>query len=115
MTRPNDAFIWNLVHTWPELDDVVRYNLEEAGGVLLPHLVLSDVMRWLVDHLHDDREECEALLAWIGHQYDAASDEVKDLIAVSGVEMLPDPDEPGGAELRAMLPPNLRGLDPWLI
>ncbi|WP_434173892.1 hypothetical protein, partial [Streptococcus pyogenes] len=35
------------------------------------------------------------------------------MIALSGVEALPHPAEPAAAALRAMLPENLRDLDPW--
>ena len=34
------------------------------------------------------------------------------MIAVSGIEMIPNPGEPG-SELRDLLGPNLRALDPW--
>lgn len=39
-------------------------------------------------------------------------DDVRGLIAVSGVQMIPDPDQPG-SEPRKWLGDSLREVDPW--
>lgn len=107
------TFIRQLVQQWPELGKIYDEQVRDAGGEVLAHLILSDIMRWAASHFVDQRETCVEILDWMGSRYPDAPDLVKDLIAVSGVEMLPDPHEPGGLELREMLPAVLRGLDPW--
>lgn len=106
-------FIRQLVKRWPELGKIYDEQVRDAGGEVLAHLILSDIMRWAGRHFVDQRGTCVEILDWMGGQYPDAPGLVKDLIAVSGIEMLPDPHEPGGLELREMLPDVLRELDPW--
>ncbi|GAA4996541.1 hypothetical protein GCM10023317_26220 [Actinopolymorpha pittospori] len=52
------------------------------------------------------------IIASLEHAFDRGSDDVPGLTAVSGVEMIPDPGQPG-SELREFLGPRLRNLAPW--
>jgi hypothetical protein len=52
------------------------------------------------------------VFAWLEAEFVRGPDDVRDLIGVSGVEIIPDPGEPG-SELRALLGPALRTADPW--
>ncbi|MCC2317038.1 DUF7674 family protein [Cellulomonas chengniuliangii] len=103
----------SLAQKWTKLDPILQDNLAETDGEPLPHLILSDMVRWMEAHFGTDLKMCVEVWDWLGEQYLRGDDSVKNLIAVSGIEMLPDPDEPGGAELRAILPRYLLELDPW--
>ena len=79
---------------------------------LLPHLVMGDVVRWMVAHSESDLESCVGLLNFMEYQVVNGADDVQELIVVSGVENIPDPGD-AGADLRKYLGPVLRSYDPW--
>lgn len=112
MSASTVALIGALCYSHRELLPVLSAHLDENDGEVLPHLVLSDVVRWLVDH-RDNQEACAAAWSWLEDAYLQGDEDEKDLVVVSGVEMIPDPDEPG-SEFRELLGPELRAMDPWL-
>lgn len=79
---------------------------------MFPHLVMADIVRWLVDHRDSDPGVCRSVMEWLEGAFARGPDDVRGMLAVSGVEMIPDPGQPG-AELRDLLGPALRGVDPW--
>jgi hypothetical protein len=101
-----------LVYTYPELLPVLSEHLDANDGEYLPHVLLPDIVRWLATHVASERETCELILGWLGDAYRRGPDDVRDLIVVSGIEMIPDPGQPG-SELRGLLGPTLAPLDPW--
>jgi len=92
----------------PALDE----HLSDNDGELLPHLVMADFFRWLVAHHEARPGACADVLAQLEAEFAAGPDEVRGLIAVSGVEMIPDPGQPG-SELTALLGPGLASVDSW--
>jgi hypothetical protein len=80
---------------------------------VLPHLVLSDVIRWLVAHRDTHPGVCRGVLGWLEDAFQRGPGDVRGLIALGGVEMIPDPGQPG-SELRDLLGPRLSEHDPWL-
>ena len=56
-------------------------------------------------------EVVRSVLNWPEGAYERGDDDVRDVIAISGVEMIPDPGT-DGAELRR-LGPHLSSVDPW--
>jgi hypothetical protein len=84
----------------------------DNGGEVLPHLVMADVIRWLVVNEHARPEVCRSVLAWMEHRFRVGPESVRGMIAVSGVEMIPDPGQPGSG-LRTPLGASLRSADPW--
>lgn len=110
--KPTVSLLVRMADRWTAIDPILQENIE-ADGEILPHLVLADVTRWIASHIAQQHAECGEMLEWLGAEYEAGGSEVKDLIAVSAVEMIPDPGEPGADEMRALLPEVLRGLDPW--
>lgn len=112
MTASTVALVGGLCHRHRVLLPMLAEHLEDNDGEVLPHLVMSDAVRWLVAH-RDEQKTCEGIWAWLEVAYRDGDEEEKDLVAVSGVEMIPDPGQPG-SELRGMLGPVLRGVDPWL-
>lgn len=112
MSAATEAAIEQLVAAHPDLAPVLAEHLEDNFGEMLPHLVMADVVRWLVAHRDSDAAVCASVLAWMETGFSEGPEDVRGLIAVSGVELIPDPGEPG-SELRDMLGPALRGVDPW--
>jgi len=102
-----------MARLWAPLARLYRDNVHDMDGQVLPHLVLSEYVDWMGHNVQDDHESCAEMWDWLGRCYDEMDDDVRNLICVSGVEMLPDPSEPAGRLLRALLPTNLRALDPW--
>ncbi|MBU4214937.1 MAG: hypothetical protein KJ792_09805 [Actinobacteria bacterium] len=113
MSGSTVAAIGALVDSHRELTPLLDAHLADNDGEFLPHLVLAEIVRWLVAHLGTLPETCRSILNWLEWEYVRGPEDVRELIAVSGVEMIPDPGQ-WGAELRNLLGPELRKLDPWL-
>ena len=111
MSASTVALIGGLCHQYRALLPVLAEHLEDNDGEVLPHLVMSDVVRWLVAR-RNDRTTCQEVWNWLENAYQQGDDDEKDLVAVSAVEMIPNPGEPG-SEFRGLLGPALREVDPW--
>lgn len=112
MSASTKDTINRLISSHSDLAPILEESLEDNEGELLPHLVLADVMRWLAEYLGSEPETCRSILDWLEREYERGLEDVRGLITVSGVEMIPDPGQPGSA-LRDWLGPALRRLDPW--
>ncbi|MDP5228193.1 MULTISPECIES: hypothetical protein [Arthrobacter] len=110
----NVASIGALIHEFPELTEILQESLEDNEGQVLAHLIMADVFRWMAAHVENDRSACQSIVNWLEREFERGPDEVKNLIIVSGVELIPDPGDTG-AELRDMLGPLLKSMDPWII
>jgi len=106
-----ECAIRNLVAQFPMLVPILEENIKDNGEVL-PHLVMSDIVRWMAEHAQTDRDVCRGVMEWMEEQMVDGKEAVQNMVAVSGVEMLPDPGEPGDV-LRTFLGPELRNDDPW--
>lgn len=113
MSANTVAAVGALIDAHRDLMPVLEEHLIDNEGEVLPHLVLADVIRWLVDHRLSHPDTCSSVLAWLEREYVDGAEDVRGLITVSGVVMIPDPGQPG-AELRDLLGPALRDVDPWL-
>lgn len=112
MSAATVAFIGALVYANRELIPVLREQLLDNDNQVLPHLVMADIFRWLVVRQAEEPAAIPSVLDWLEIAYIEGDEDVRDVIAVSGVEMIPDPGEKG-AELRTLLGPNLSAVDPW--
>lgn len=112
MSAATVAAIGSLIDSHRELLPVLEEHLEDNEGEVLPHLVMADVMRWLVAHRASEPQVCQSVVDWLERRFLTGPDDVRGLIAVSGVEMIPEPGQPG-SELRELLGPALREVDPW--
>lgn len=112
MSGSTVAAIGALVDAHRELIPILDEHLDDNEGQVLPHLVLADVVRWVVAHRHSHPDVCRAIFEWIEQEYRRGPEEVRGMITVSGVAMIPDPGQPG-SELRDLLGPALREADPW--
>jgi hypothetical protein len=106
------AAIGALLDAHRQLVPILEEHLIDNEGEVLPHLVMADVVRWMVEHRTSHPEVCRSVVAWLEEEFRRGPEEVRGLITVSGVEMIPDPGQPG-AELRELLGPVLREVDPW--
>lgn len=113
MSANTVATIGALIHAHRTLLPVLEEHLTDNEGEVLPHLVLADAVRWLVEHRTTHQDVCRSVLAWLEQEFVDGPEDVRGLITVSGVVMIPDPGQPG-AELRDLLGPKLREVDPWL-
>lgn len=107
------AAVGALIYTHQQLMPILDEHLVDNDGEVLPHLVMADIIRWMVGHYDTDLKTCQSVLEWLDAEYVRGPADVRALITVSGVEMIPDPGRPG-SELRETLGPALRKADPWL-
>lgn len=113
MSASTIAAIGALVDEYRELTPILAESLEDNEGEVLPHIVMAEVMRWLGSRVASDPDICRSILGWLEREYERGPEDVQGLITVSGVEMIPDPGQPG-SDLRKLLGPTLRIVDPWL-
>ena len=112
MSASTVAAIGALIDAHRQLLPIRDEYLIDNEGVVLPHLVLADVIRWLTDHRASDPDLCRSVIQWMEGEFLKGPEDVHGLITVSGVEVIPDPGQPGSA-LRGLLGPALREVDPW--
>jgi hypothetical protein len=72
MSASTLAAIGALVDACRELTPVLAEHLVDNDGELLPHLVMADIVRWLVDHLDTDPAACQSILEWLEREYTRA-------------------------------------------
>lgn len=113
MSADTVAAIGALIYAHRDLLPVLEEHLADNEGEVLPTVVLDDVVRWLVKHRASHLDVCRSVFAWLERELVDGSEAVRGLITVSGIVMIPDPGQPG-AELRDLLGPRLREVDPWL-
>lgn len=113
MSAATIATIGALIEAHPPLAVILDEHIVDNDGEVLPHLVMADVMRLLVQNHKKHPAMCRSVLDWLEREYTRGPEDVQGLIALSGVEMIPDPGE-HGAELREMLGPELHKVDPWI-
>jgi len=112
MSASTIAAIGALVDRYRQLIPLLEEHLDDNSGEVLPHLVMADIVRWLAAHVDSQPDICRSILDWLGCEYERGPEDVRGMIVVSGVEMIPDPGQPGSA-LRGMLGPALTSVDPW--
>lgn len=111
MSASTVALVGALCHSHRELLPLLSAHLADNEGEVLPHLLLADVVRWLVEH-RTQSAKCQEIWTWLEDAYVRGDGDEQDLVAASAVEMIPDPGQPG-ADMRDMLGSVLRTIDPW--
>ncbi|WP_345449709.1 hypothetical protein, partial [Microbacterium fluvii] len=79
-----------LVYQNPALIPLLEEHLNDNDGVVLPHLLLSDIVRWMVQNESSEFTVVHSVMSWWGRAYNDGPEDVRELIVVSGVEMIPD-------------------------
>lgn len=110
MNSATEDFVEALANRFPALLIILEEHLEDQYGETLPHVYLGEVTRWLVERLRtagaSDRDLLE-ILTFLERAFGGSEDEVQDLIAVSFLENLPRPGEPGSG-IRSLVGPLMR-------
>lgn len=112
VSAASTAAVGALIDAHRDLLPVLEEHFIDNEGEVSPHPVLGDVIRWLIVHRDSHPRVVDRVsTGWRTNM--RGPQEVRGLIIVSGAEMIPDPGMQG-AELRELLGPELRRVDPWL-
>jgi hypothetical protein len=106
MTTEAD-FTHRLTAEVPELQPLLDEHLADQEGELLPYLLMGDVAQWLHEHTLTEPRRVSEVLRWIEGEFVRGDFDVRNLIDVGIVEMLPA--VPEGATVLDLLGPELRG------
>ena len=101
-----DDFTQRLVEEAPELRPLLAEHLADQEGELLPYLLMGDIAQWLHEHSTTHAARVAEILAWLEGQFTIGDFDVRNLIDVGIVEMLPA--VPDGATVLDLLGPELR-------
>ena len=107
------SFVRSMVARFSKLKALLAGHIEDNEGEILPHVFFGDLTRYVVSLAlaaggaelpltHD----LHAILEYLEEAYASGGDEVQELIAVSFLENLPRPAEPG-AWIREIVGPSL--------
>lgn len=101
------TFIGRLCCRFPEFIPLLQEH-RNTYGVLLPHVLMGDITRWVIQRFHADASDVTLrdVLDFIEEAFDGANAEVRELIAASFLENLPRPGQ-SDAGVRALLGPAL--------
>ena len=95
-----------LVEVAPELKPALDEHLADQEGELLPYVFGYEVAKWLDAAATANRERASTVLTWLENQFADGEPEVRNLIDVGIIEMLPP--VPDGRPVLDLLPPALR-------
>lgn len=105
MTAETDV-THRLVEAFPQLEPLLDEHLADQDGELLPYVFFGDVARWLDEHSRTEPTPVRALLEWLEVAFTKNDFDVRNLIDVGIVEMLPA--MPEGRPVLELLGPALR-------
>lgn len=110
MSEATIAVIDRLVEACATLKPLLAEHVDDNFGEVLPHMFLGEVTRHLAKQAADPAafRSVETALQLLETEFASGTDEIKELIAVSFLENLPDGPRPG-VDLRGQLGPSLRG------
>ena len=108
----NVALVGGLCYHHRELLPLLEEHLQDNDGEVLAHVLLSEIIQWLNQHYKEHPVLCRQVWNWLEQAYIQGDDDERDLVAASGVDLIPRPGLPG-SEIRFMLGPSLRQVDPW--
>lgn len=106
MTAESD-FTGRLIAWAPELRPILEEHLADQEGELLAYLLMGDVATWLDGQSRNDPRRAAQVLEWLEQEFVDGDFDVRNLIDVGIIEMLPP--MPEGAPVLEMLGPELRG------
>lgn len=107
------AFARLLVAQFGELRGIFDDNLADSSDEVLPHNFLSDLARFVVSEFMATAgsasvgsDRFQQILDFLESAFESGNEGVQEVIAVSFLELLPNPGQPGG-EIRSRLGPKL--------
>ncbi len=109
------AFFGHIAYVMPPLRDVLGEHLKLAEGEVLPHLMMQDLMEWMLETFRTSgpNGRTHQLLSILDAGYREASDALRDVMIMGFLEHIPGyagrvPDPEGlGSLVRAGLGPAL--------
>jgi hypothetical protein len=107
MTRESD-FTQRLLLAAPELQPLMDEHLADQEGELLPYLLMGDVAQWLHEHTVTEPHRVSQVLRWLEDEFVRGDFDVRNLIDVGIVEMLPAAPE-GGQSWTSSVPSCAHG------
>ena len=107
MSGQTVAAVASLIDGEPALLPILEEHLDSNFNEILPHVLLSSVVFWVVAHRVEYPELLAKLIGWMSRTVESPFQDVRELAVASGIEMFPYPGEPGG-DLRSAFPENLR-------
>ncbi|QBX56091.1 hypothetical protein EXE58_11860 [Nocardioides seonyuensis] len=102
----NEDLMLRVVEAFPELRPLLTEHLDDQEGELLPYLLMADIERWSETQVTGNAHRISELMTWFENAFSAGGEEIKDLIGVGFVEMLPH--TPEGDPILRLLGPELR-------
>jgi hypothetical protein len=105
-------FLPGLADDVPVLGPIVREHLEDNEGELLPHLLLSDVRQWCVEHVATDPATVQQVVDGLEGAVASGDEAIENAVAVSFVEDLMA-DGASGEAVLALVPPRMRAMIEW--
>lgn len=103
---PSDELVHRPIAATPALAPVLEEHLTDQEGELLAYLLMGDVARWLDGQSRNDPRRVAQVLEWLEQEFFVGDFDVRNLIDVGIIEMLPA--MPEGAPVLDMLGPELR-------
>ena len=105
------AFFGHLAYRVPPLRETLAQHLVETQGEMLPHLLMDDVLEWLLDSVAEAPSDLMEATQILDTGYTLGSEALRHLFVVSLLEALPgfggasnDPFGRGAAVRRALGP-----------
>lgn len=83
------SFFGHLAYRVPPLRDTLATHLRETEGEMLPHLLMDDVLEWLLDSVAEAPSDLMEATAILDTGYTLGSEALRSLIVVSFLEALP--------------------------
>jgi hypothetical protein len=110
MATTGMQIVRGLADQTPDLASLFAEHKADNNGEVLPHVFMGDVTRWVVSLAGDSRRKTKLrrVLDFLNAEFERSDEAGRELIAVSFLENLPRPGDPGG-ELRNMLGAALEG------
>jgi hypothetical protein len=108
MSERTIALLDRLVESFPPLKPLFEERLADNFGEVLPHLLVADITRYIIDMSRDpvSDKEVRSLLGVLESEFATGDEDVQELLAVSFLENLPESPQVG-YELRKSLGPAL--------
>lgn len=105
-------FLSDLALDVPDLGPIVAEHLDDNDGELLPHLLLSDIRQWCLEHVATDPATVQRVVDGLDRAVGSGDEAIENAVAVSFVEDLMADGAPGEAVL-ALVPPRMRAMIDW--
>lgn len=88
------AGIGALIYAHKDLLPLLDEHLQDNQGEILPHILISGVVRWMVVNRAMKPAVCRSIMGWMEREIVAGPPYTRNMIDVSAMEAMPSPAEP---------------------